>query len=235
MSTAPQTSKISVVIPTLNEADNLAATLASLGNKDKPEIIVADGGSSDATIRIAESFAAKVVTSRAGRSFQQNAGAGAAGGEILLFLHADTRLVSNFAELVRACLDEQGVAAGAFSLSVDMAGQAIRFVEAIANLRSRLLQQPYGDQALFMTRQNFEKSGGFPEIAIMEDFALVGQLRTLGRIKTLSAPAATSGRRWQKLGILRTILINQAIVIGYLLGRSPTSLANWYRISSSAR
>ncbi|MCA1765590.1 MAG: hypothetical protein LC633_05000 [Desulfobulbaceae bacterium] len=105
----------------------------------------------------------------------------------------------------------------------------------MANLRSRLLQRPYGDQALFMTRRNFARIGGFPEIEIMEDFALVGKLRQLGRIKTLPAAAATSGRRWRKLGVVRTTLINQAIVIGYLLGRSPTSLASWYRISSSCR
>ncbi|MFN2366807.1 MAG: glycosyltransferase family 2 protein, partial [Desulfurivibrionaceae bacterium] len=153
----------------------------------------------------------------------------------LLFLHADTRLPADFAELSRACLAEKDVAAGAFSLSIELAGPAIRFIEKMANLRSRLLQRPYGDQALFMTRRNFARIGGFPEIEIMEDFALVGKLRQLGRIKTLPAAAATSGRRWRKLGVVRTTLINQAIVIGYLLGRSPTSLASWYRISSSCR
>ncbi|MDF1578796.1 MAG: TIGR04283 family arsenosugar biosynthesis glycosyltransferase [Desulfurivibrionaceae bacterium] len=235
MSTVPKTSKISVIIPTLNEADNLRATLESLRPGRDLEIIVADGGSSDATVRIAEQGGAKVVTSRPGRSFQQNAGAAAAAGGILLFLHADTRLAADFAGAIRACLNEKGVAAGAFSLSVEMAGPAIRFIEIMANLRSRLLQQPYGDQGLFMTRENFTTSGGFPEIEIMEDFVLVGKLRNLGRIKTLPAVAVTSGRRWQKLGIARTTLINQAIVIGYLFGRSPTSLASWYRISSRAR
>jgi len=224
-----------VVIPTLNEADNLSATLELLGDKHNLEIIVADGGSSDATRTIAATAGAKVVTSKRGRGFQQNAGAAAASGEILLFLHADTFLAENFPELVCACLGERGVAAGAFSLSIDLKLFGVRFIEIMANLRSKLLQRPYGDQAIFMTRKNFEKVGGFPEIEIMEDFVLVGKLRKLGRIRTLSAAAATSGRRWQKLGILRTTLINQAIIIGYLLGLSPTSLANWYRISSRAR
>ncbi|MFO7606821.1 MAG: TIGR04283 family arsenosugar biosynthesis glycosyltransferase [Desulfurivibrionaceae bacterium] len=235
MSTVPKTSKLSVIIPTLNEAGRLNAALESLRPGRDLEVIIADGGSSDATVAIAEKSGARVVTSRPGRAFQQNAGAAAAGGEILLFLHADTRLPADFAELSRACLSENGVAAGAFSLSIELAGPAIRFIEKMANLRSRLLQRPYGDQALFMTRRNFARIRGFPEIEIMEDFALVGKLRQLGRIKTLPAAAATSGRRWQKLGVVKTTLINQAIVIGYLLGRSPTSLASWYRISSSSR
>jgi len=235
MSTVPKISKLSIIIPTLNEADKLGAALESLRPGRDLEVIVADGGSSDATVAIAEKGGVRVVSSRPGRGLQQNAGAAAAAGEILLFLHADTRLPPDFAELSRACLGENGVAAGAFSLSIELAGPAIRFIERMANLRSRLLQRPYGDQALFMTRRNFASIGGFPEIEIMEDFALVGKLRQLGRIKTLPAAAVTSGRRWQKLGVVRTTLLNQAIVIGYLLGRSPTSLASWYRISSSCR
>lgn len=235
MSIAPKTSSISVIIPTLNEADNLAATLLPLQNLAGLEIIVADGGSSDATISIAKAAGARVITSRPGRSYQQNGGAAVASGEILLFLHADTLLPTKFAELLRASLNRDTVAAGAFSLSINMAGVAIKFIETMANCRAKLLQLPYGDQALFMTRENFIKTGGFPEIAIMEDFALVSKLRKMGRIETLPETVSTSGRRWQKLGIFRTTLINQAIIIGYLLGRSPTSLANWYRISSKAR
>jgi rSAM/selenodomain-associated transferase 2 len=235
MSTTPKTSSISVIIPTLNEADNLGATLGPLQNIAELEIIVADGGSSDATTRIAKAAGARVITSRPGRSFQQNGGAAAATGDILLFLHADTLLPIGFDQMVRACLERDTVAAGAFKLSIDMGGIRKSFIETMANYRSKLLQLPYGDQALFMTRENFVKVGGFPEIEIMEDFALVGKLRKLGRVETLSAAVITSGRRWQKLGIFRTTLINQAIVIGYLLGLSPTSLASWYRISSKAR
>ncbi|MCK4839730.1 MAG: TIGR04283 family arsenosugar biosynthesis glycosyltransferase [Desulfobulbaceae bacterium] len=235
MSIAPKTSNISVIIPTLNEADNLGATLGPLQNIAGLEIIVVDGGSSDATINIAEAAGARVITSRPGRSYQQNSGAAAATCEILLFLHADTLLPARFTQLIHACLNQDTVAAGAFSLSINMAGVAIKFIETLANCRAKLLQLPYGDQALFMTRENFTKTGGFPEIEIMEDFALVSKLRKMGRIETLPDTVITSNRRWQKLGIFRTTLINQAIIIGYLLGRSPTSLASWYRISSKAR
>ncbi|MEN8134049.1 MAG: TIGR04283 family arsenosugar biosynthesis glycosyltransferase [Thermodesulfobacteriota bacterium] len=235
MSIVPKTSNISVIIPTLNEADNLGATLEPIQNIIGIEIIVADGGSSDATISIAEAAGARVITSRPGRSYQQNSGAAAATGEILLFLHADTLLPARFVQLIRTCLKQDTVAAGAFSLSINMAGVAIKFIETMANCRAKLLQLPYGDQALFMTRENFSKTGGFPEIEIMEDFVLVSRLRKIGRIETLPETVRTSGRRWQKLGVFRTTLINQAIIIGYLLGRSPTSLANWYRISSKAR
>ncbi len=235
MSIAPKTSNISVIIPTLNEADNLATTLEPLKNITGLEIIVVDGGSRDATISIAEAAGARVISSQPGRSYQQNSGAAAASGEILLFLHADTLVPPSFAQLIRVSLNRETVAAGAFSLSINMTGLAIRFIENMANYRAKLLQLPYGDQALFMTKENFMKTGGFPEIAIMEDFALVSKLRKMGRIETLPETVSTSSRRWQKLGIFRTTLINQAIIIGYLLGRSPTSLANWYRISSKAR
>jgi hypothetical protein len=127
------------------------------------------------------------------------------------------------------------VAAGAFSLAVDLPGITIRFIEKIANWRSRWLQLPYGDQALFMTAETFQRAGAFPEIEIMEDFALLRILGKRGKIRILPATVVTSGRRWQKLGILRTTLINQAMIIGYFLGRSPASLANWYRRSSRAR
>lgn len=235
MSIAPKTSTISVIIPTLNEADNLAATLVPLQNIPGLEVIVADGGSSDATLAIAETAGVKIVTSRPGRSYQQNRGVAAATGAILLFLHADTILPTGFSQMIRHCLRQNKVVAGAFSLAINAPGAAINFIATMANCRAKLLQLPYGDQALFMTKENFMKIGGFPEIEIMEDFALIGKLRKLGRIKILPTAVITSGRRWQKLGIIRTTLINQMIVIGYLLGRAPTSLANWYRNSSKAR
>lgn len=235
MSIAPKTSTISVIIPTLNEEDNLAATLAPLQHATGLEIIVVDGGSSDATVAIAKAAGVKTITSRPGRNYQQNRGAAVTTGDILLFLHADTLLPAGFDRMIRQCLGQSKIVAGAFSLAINAPGAAINFIATMANYRAKLLQLPYGDQALFMTRENFMKSGGFPPITIMEDFALIGQLRKLGRIKTLPAIVTTSGRRWQKLGVIRTTLINQAVVIGYLLGRSPTSLANWYRSSSKAR
>jgi rSAM/selenodomain-associated transferase 2 len=199
------------------------------------EIIVADGGSSDNTVAIAESFGARVVRADRGRAGQQNRGAAAAGGEILLFLHADTILPAGFGEAVRTCLARPAAVAGAFRLAIAGPGRGLRLIEALANWRSRRLRMPYGDQALFLRRQTFLRLGGFPEQEIMEDFELVRRLRQLGRIELLELAVSTSARRWRQLGPIRTTLINQAIILGYLLGCSPYSLASWYRSSSRSR
>ncbi|MBU0479662.1 MAG: TIGR04283 family arsenosugar biosynthesis glycosyltransferase [Proteobacteria bacterium] len=227
--------RISIIIPTLNEEENLAATLKHLSSEPEIEIIVADGGSHDKTPMIAESFGVKVVHAPFGRGVQQNAGAAAATGDILLFLHADTLLPRHFASSLRSCLVEPGVVAGAFSLAIDLKGSALRLIEKGANFRSRFLQMPYGDQAIFLRKETFTKAGGFPEIGIMEDFALVKKLRRFGKIEILEQKATTSGRRWREKGILKTTLINQVMVIAYLLGAPPTSLASWYRMASRAR
>jgi rSAM/selenodomain-associated transferase 2 len=235
MSTDPKTSLISVIIPTLNEEATLAETLARLHGIDGLEVIVADGGSKDRTIALAEEAGAMVLSSRPGRGQQQNSGAATATGDILLFLHADTILPDGFPAMIRNSLDLAGVAAGAFSLAIDLPGITIKFIEKMANWRSRWLQLPYGDQALFVKADTFQQAGGFPEIEIMEDFALLRVLGKTGKIMIRPEKVLTSGRRWQKLGVLRTTLINQAMIIGYFLGRSPTSLASWYRRSSRAR
>ena len=236
MSTDRKTSIISVVIPTLNESQHLHATLRPLLEIQDLEVIVVDGGSRDKTVDIAEKAGAIVVNSKPGRAVQQNIGAEKASGEILLFLHADTLLPTGFSNTIHKCLSGHGeTIAGAFSLAIDLSGPGIRFIEWLANLRSRWLQLPYGDQGVFMNKKTFEQAGGFPEIDIMEDFALAGKLKKLGRIRTIPEKVITAGRRWQELGILKTTLINQGIIIGYLLGRSPTSLASWYRRSSRAR
>jgi rSAM/selenodomain-associated transferase 2 len=236
MSIAPlKTSTISVIIPTLNEADHLTATLAPLRREPNLEIIVADGGSSDASAGIAQNLGAMVVRSEPGRARQQNRGAAAASGEILLFLHADTVLPAGFGCAVRSCLASSQVVAGAFRLTIAGANRSLRLIETLANWRAGQLQMPYGDQTLFLRRSTFIRLGGFPEQEIMEDFELVRRLKKLGRIDLLELAASTSDRRWRALGTVRTTLINQAIILGYLLGCSPYSLASWYRRSSRAR
>ncbi|NTV13331.1 MAG: glycosyltransferase family 2 protein [Desulfobulbaceae bacterium] len=229
MSIAPKISSISVIIPTWNEAANLPATLAALGRADAVEIIVADGGSSDATVALAQAAGLRLVLTPPGRARQQNAGAAGASGEILLFLHADTLLPAGFAEEIRACLNQPGVVAGAFHLGIAGEGWGLRLVERLANWRSRWLQMPYGDQGLFLRRESFVGLGGFPEQEIMEDFALVRRLRQLGRVELLALPVLTSARRWQKLGVIRTTLLNQLLLLGYFLGVAPARLAGWYR------
>jgi rSAM/selenodomain-associated transferase 2 len=157
-----------------------------------------------------------------------NAGAEAARGEFLVFLHADTRLPEDFADHIRRILTTPGVAAGAFELEIDGSGPRLRIIERLANWRSRYLKMPYGDQSIFLRNRIFHQSGGFPELPIMEDFQLVRQLRRQGQIVIAPAAALTSPRRWQEVGSWQVTLINQAVILGFLLGVDPVRLARWY-------
>jgi hypothetical protein len=225
-------SQISIIIPVLNEAQTLPAVLASTASDTAVEVIVVDGGSVDDTIAIATAHEAKVISSSRGRAQQMNAGAAIATGDILLFLHADTQLPAGYDPMVRTALDspeQPAPIAGAFTLKIDSSLWTLRLVEWGVKWRSRLLQFPYGDQAIFLKAETFAQIGGFPELPIMEDFELIQQLRHLGSIHILPAPVVTSARRWLKKGTVQTTLINQAIVISYLLGISPQRLVNWYR------
>jgi rSAM/selenodomain-associated transferase 2 len=152
-----------------------------------------------------------------------------ASGEILLFLHADTRLPIRFDEMVRRTLAKPGIVAGAFALQIDAPDWGLRLVEFGVKWRSHLWQMPYGDQAIFLTKDVFQKVGNFPQIPIMEDFELMRKLKSLGKIYLLPTPVITSPRRWLKQGILQTTILNQIIVIAYLLGVSPNRICNWYR------
>jgi rSAM/selenodomain-associated transferase 2 len=158
-----------------------------------------------------------------------NAGAVIASGDILIFLHADTRLPNGFQEQVRQTLAHPRVAAGAFHLQIDAPGKGLRIIEQAVNWRSRFLQMPYGDQALFLKRDVFWESGAFFPIPIMEDFALIRRLKRRGRIELAPGWAMTSARRWLQMGVTRTWLINQLVLGAYLVGVSPHRLARWYR------
>ena len=193
------------------------------------ELIVVDGGSIDATLRLAEKSGCTTISSPRGRGRQMNLGAAAATAEVLLFLHADTLLPKNFPAMILSAISRPTVAAGAFSLAIDSPSKILAAIALLANLRSRLLHLPYGDQALFTTRQSFSAVGGFPEIEIMEDFALVKEMKKKGAIVILPEFATTSARRWQKMGIVRTTLINHLIVCGYALDVPPVILAKWYQ------
>jgi rSAM/selenodomain-associated transferase 2 len=220
---------ISVIIPTLNEERLLPATLDRLAGVDGCEVIVSDGGSSDATTKIAKGYGCILICGPPGRGRQMNAGAALARGRILLFLHADTTLPANFAEKVENALLVHGVVGGAFSLKIAGGRWSLAAIAFFANLRSRLLQLPYGDQALFTEARTFHSLGGFPEMPIMEDAVFVRRLAGLGRILILPEAAITSARRWEHLGVLRTTLINQLILIGYGCGVPATTLVGWYR------
>lgn len=219
---------ISIIIPTLNEEGNIKAVINSIQSHNI-EIILVDGGSEDQTLLIAKSLDIKVVVSSPGRANQMNTGAMVASGEIVLFLHADTRLPTGFDDMVRRTLAKPGIVAGAFTLQIDAPDWGLRLVEFGVKWRSHLWQMPYGDQAIFLTKDVFQKVGNFPQIPIMEDFELMRKLKSLGKIYLLPTPVITSPRRWLKKGILQTTILNQIIVIAYLLGLSPNRICNWYR------
>jgi hypothetical protein len=229
------TAKISVIIPTLNEATNLTQTLATVQSGAYIEVIVVDGGSTDETVAIAKAHQVEtVICTEAGRAHQMNVGAKAATGEILLFLHGDTCLPPNFDRIVRRTLATTGTAAGAFELAIAGSGWGLRLVEWGVKWRSRFLHLPYGDQALFFQTTVFRDLGGFPEQPIMEDFELMQRLKRQGaKVAIASASVLTSGRRWQKLGILRTTLFNQLIILAYSFKISPIRIARWYRGKNS--
>lgn len=220
---------LSVIIPTLNEAENLPRTLKIVQSAADVEAIVVDGGSRDATVEVAAALGARVLVSTGGRARQMNVGAAAANGSILLFLHADTELPPEFDVLVQQMLLKRSVIAGAFELKIDGANPWLRVVEGGVKLRSRWFQMPYGDQAIFLRASVFHAIGGFPALPIMEDFVMMQTLKRRGKIAIAPAAVLTSGRRWQKLGVWRTTLINQLIILGYWFGVSPERLVHWYR------
>lgn len=196
------------------------------------EVIVVDGGSQDSTVQMAQSLGVKVLSAPAAtRACQMNAGAKTATGDILLFLHADTRLPSGFDTLVRKALFAASTAAGAFELGIDASLPSLRLIERGVNWRSRWLQMPYGDQAIFLKTKVFHTIDGFPKLPIMEDFELMRRLRRLGRIVIIPVPVLTSGRRWLQNGVFKTTLINQVVIIAYLLGVPPERIVRWYRRS----
>lgn len=222
-------SKISIIVPALNEAGSIQKTLAKAKRAANTEVIVVDGGSQDGTAELARAMGVQTIAEKPGRANQMNAGALAATGEILMFLHADTQLPEGFDGMVRQALSEEGAIAGAFELGIDSDRWGLRLIEKGANWRSRFFKMPYGDQAIFLRASAFKSVGGFAQMPIMEDFHLMSQLRRLGKINIIPIPAITSARRWQKLGLLKTTLVNQLVIIAYFLGVPPHRLADWYR------
>jgi len=227
ISTPRKISSISIIIPTRNEEANMPPLAANLADVDC-EVIVVDGGSSDRTVELADFYNFKVLKTEPGRASQLNRGAAEAGGNILLFLHADTRLPQNFEVAVRQAVSDPTCSAGAFRLAVENATPGLRFIAACANARSLLFRLPYGDQAIFVSRENFFRLNMFPELPIMEDYVFIKNARKLGKIVILNEYAVTSARRWRRLGIARTTLINQLVIAGFYLGISPQRLALLY-------
>jgi rSAM/selenodomain-associated transferase 2/rSAM/selenodomain-associated transferase 1 len=225
---AIQSGVVSVVIPTWNEEAGIESTLRPLVDLADVEVIVADGGSTDRTVAICQRLGARTIVVRPGRGRQMNAGAALGRGEVLLFLHADATLPASFQDDIWSTLG-RGAVAGAFRLAINDPRWALRWIEWGANLRSRYLQLPYGDQGLFLRAETFCRLGGFRNWPLLEDFELCRRLKRQGRIRLAPSSIRTSARRWQKLGIGRTTLTNQLCLAGHYLGVSPARLARWYR------
>lgn len=221
---------LSIIIPCLNEADGIAATLAALQplRRRGAEVIVVDGGSRDETTALARPLADAVVDAPCGRALQMNAGAARARGEILLFLHADCRLPDAADGLIIDGLRRARKNWGRFDVVIAGRHPLLKMVAACMNLRSRITGIATGDQGIFVTRTLFEAAGRFPEIALMEDIALCSRLRHFGAPLCLRHHLSTSGRRWEKHGVLRTIFLMWRLRLAYWLGADPHKLALRY-------
>lgn len=223
--------QISIIIPVFNEAEIIEKTLVKLVNNSGVELIVIDGGSSDRTVELVKKMGIQVVSSsKQGRANQMNFGASIANGEILIFLHADTQLPEKYPEIVKKILFENRAIAGAFKLKIDGTEKSLKLIEKMVNWRSRFLSLPYGDQAIFISKKTFEELDGFLDLPIMEDFEFMQRLKHLGKIEIASSAVTTSDRRWQKLGVWKTTLINQLIILGYYLKISPDRLRRLYNM-----
>ncbi|UCG59769.1 MAG: TIGR04283 family arsenosugar biosynthesis glycosyltransferase [Phycisphaerales bacterium] len=225
--------KISIVVPVLDEAEYINSLVERLRSQDGIahfEIIVVDGDPRGATIGVIRDDGVITRVAEKGRACQMNAGAEAAKGEILLFLHADTQLPENALAKIEGVLENQNYVAGAFDLSIASKRLSLRFIAARASLRSRITRVPYGDQAIFIRKSYFDKIGGFEEVPLLEDVELMCRIRKRGdKIIILPDLVTTSARRWEKEGVFFTTLRNMLIINLYRLGVSPERLARYYR------
>ncbi|HEX2215912.1 MAG TPA: TIGR04283 family arsenosugar biosynthesis glycosyltransferase [Xanthobacteraceae bacterium] len=222
--------ELSIIIPVLNEAASIRAALLRLQDLRVRgvEVLVVDGGSCDGTLEQVKDLADVAMTARRGRGVQMNAGAARARGNVLLFLHADTRLPDEADRLLRDGLARSKCAWGRFDIAIEGRSPLLPIVAAMMNLRSRVTGIATGDQAMFMTREAFARAGKFPEIPLMEDVAVSRRLKRISPPLGLKVRAVTSGRRWDERGALRTILLMWRLRLAYFCGAAPETLARRY-------
>jgi rSAM/selenodomain-associated transferase 2 len=222
--------RLSIVMPVLNEAEGLAATLDALAplRAAGHQLIVVDGGSHDDTVALSRERADPVIDGPRGRARQMNAGAAVALGEVLLFLHADTRLPHAADERIAAAVS-RGAVWGRFDVRIEGRSRWLPLVASMMNLRSRLSGIATGDQAMFVRRDVFQRLGGFADQPLMEDIELSRRLRAIARPACLRARVATSGRRWDSRGAWPTIVLMWRLRWRYWRGAAPEDLAKAYR------
>lgn len=224
------TGRLSIIVPVLDEAAGVAATLEALAPLRAlgHELIVVDGGSTDGTAALCRPRADRVIVAPRGRARQMNAGAAIARGEMLLFLHADTQLPHGAADLVQASI-ARGAVWGRFDVRIDGRSVMLPVIARFMNWRSRLSGIATGDQAIFVRREAFERVGAFPDQPLMEDVELSSRLRAIARPACLRACVKTSGRRWESRGIWRTIFLMWRLRWRYWRGVQAETLAKAWR------
>ncbi len=222
----------SIIIPVLNEGDRINALIEHIHNQgfeSSYEVIVIDGDPQGGTVRAIGSEGVVTIITEKGRGRQMNAGAAAASGDILIFLHVDTMLPDGALKKISRALEKQDYVGGAFDLKIDSDKLFLRYISARASLRSRLNRIPYGDQAIFLRKKYFDHIGGFKDIPLMEDVDLMRRIKKDRRkISILPDKVTTSARRWRRDGTLFTTARNQVLVALFRLGVSPGRLAKYY-------
>ncbi len=219
---------VAVIVPVLNEADHLPCLLQSIRAIGANEIIFVDGGSSDETQVLLEKSGLKWIRSKRGRALQMNAGGFQSKSDILLFLHIDTEISSSHIMDIKKVMCSSGMVGGRFDIRLSGDHPAFRVIEFFINQRSRLTKISTGDQAMFVRRDVFERMGGFPEQPLMEDVEFSRRLKREGGIACLCSRVMTSSRRWEKYGIVRTIVLMWWLRFRYWLGANPETLKRLY-------
>jgi len=228
--TAIDSPRLAIIIPALNEAATLPQLLGDLASLSiEHEILVADGGSTDSTLKVSAEAGARVITGARGRGAQMAAAARTTRAEVLCFLHADVRLGAASCEALQDVASQPLDAAWAFRLRIDAAGWGYRLIELGANLRSGVLRLPYGDQGLIVSREAYEDAGGFLSLPLMEDVTFVRALRRRVPVRLLPVSVRVSPRRWEREGLVARTLTNWTLLGAWMIGASPQRLANWYR------
>jgi len=221
--------RVSIIIPTLNEAEQIERSIEHAQRSGADEIVVADGGSDDATVEFARRQNCELVTSATGRAVQQNAGARHATGDVFLFQHADAWLDPAAVDQIKTALEQPTVLGGAFCQQIEAAGTLYRLLEQFNARRVKWLGLPYGDQGIFLRRDVFLELGGFPDVELMEDVLLMRALRRRSRPVLLPGPIHVDARRWQRHGVVRQTIRNWSILTAHACGVSPSRLAQFYQ------